>query len=87
MARIQSKYRINHDVFHFETDDKQVLILDKNNNSLGTLREMLFTGKTINGGNFRDIKHSGVYRVKGLQGMPDNIPSDKECYPISNGYW
>ena len=52
MAIIKSKYRINHDVFHFETDDKQVLILDKNNNSLGTLREMLFTGKTINGGNF-----------------------------------
>lgn len=79
MAIKRAKYWNNHNVFHFESDDRQILILDKNNNTMGTLREMLFTGKTINGGNFRDIKHSGVYRIKGLQGMPDNIPSDKEC--------
>lgn len=79
MAIKRAKYWNNHNVFHFESDDRQILILDKNSNTIGTLREMLFTGKTINGGNFRDIKHSGVYRIKGLQGMPDNIPSDKEC--------
>ena len=79
MAIKRAKYWNNHNVFHFETDDRQVLILDKNNNTIGTLREMLFTGKVVSGGNFKDIKHSGVYRVKGLQGMPSNIPADKEC--------
>lgn len=79
MAIKRAKYWNDHNVFHFETDDRQVLILDKDNNVLGTLREMLFTGKVVSGGNFKDIKHTGVYRVKGLQGMPSNIPTDKEC--------
>lgn len=79
MAIKRAKYWNNHNVFHFETDDRQVLILDKNNDTIGTLREMLFTGKVVSGGNFKDIKHSGVYRVKGLQEMPSNIPADKEC--------
>lgn len=79
MAIYKSKYWINHNVYHFETDDRVVNILDDEKNTIGTLREMLFTGKTITSGNFTDIKHSGVYRIKGLSGLPDNIPSDKDC--------
>lgn len=79
MAIKRAKYWNNHNVFHFETDDRQVLILDENNNTIGTLREMLFTGKVVSGGDFKDIKHSGVYRAKGLQGVPSDIPADKEC--------
>lgn len=79
MAIKRAKYWNNHNVFHFETDDRQVLILDENNNTVGTLREMLFTGKVVSGGDFKDIKHSGVYRAKGLQGVPSDIPADKEC--------
>lgn len=79
MAIYKSKYWINHNVYHFETDDRVVNILDSEKNTIGTLREMLFTGKTITSGKFTDIKHSGVYRIKGLVGLPDNIPSDKDC--------
>lgn len=79
MAIYKSKYWINHNVYHFETDDRVVNILDSEKNTIGTLREMLFTGKTITSGKFTDIKHSGVYRIKGLNGLPDNIPSDKDC--------
>ena len=44
MAIYKSKYWINHNVYHFETDDRVVNILDDEKNTIGTLREMLFTG-------------------------------------------
>lgn len=79
MAIKTAQYEINKDVYHFVTDDNAVKVLDNNKNELGTLRELVFTGKVVDGGNFTDIKHSGVYRVKNMTGMPSNIPSDKEC--------
>lgn len=79
MAIKTAQYEINKDVYHFVTDDNAVKVLDDNKNELGTLRELVFTGKVVDGGNFTDIKHSGVYRVKNMTGMPSNIPSDKEC--------
>lgn len=79
MAIKTAQYEINKDVYHFVTDDNAVKVLDNNKNELGTLRELVFTGKVVDGGEFTDIKHSGVYRVKNMTGMPSNIPSDKEC--------
>lgn len=79
MAIKTAQYEINKDVYHFVTDDNAVKVLDNNKNELGTLRELVFTGKVVDGGNFTDIKHSGTYRVKNMTGMPSNIPSDKEC--------
>ncbi len=79
MAIKTAQYEINKDVYHFVTDDNAVKVLDNNKNELGTLRELVFTGKVIDGGKFTDIKHSGVYRVKNMTGMPSNVPSDKEC--------
>lgn len=79
MAIKKAKYEVNENVIHFETDDRMVNILDSQDNLIGSLRELAFEGKVVNSGEFQDIKHAGVYRVKGLSGMPQGVPSDKEC--------
>lgn len=79
MAIKRAKYWNNGNVIHFETDDRQVNILDNNKNTIGTLRELLFTGKQINEGSYKDIRHSGVYRVKGLKDLPDSVNAEQEC--------
>lgn len=79
MAIKTAQYEINKDVYHFVTDDNAVKVLDNNKNELGTLRELAFTGKVIDGGKFSDIKHSGIYRVKNMTGMPSNVPTNQEA--------
>ena len=74
-----ARYEVAKNVIHFETDDEMVNILDSKNNLIGSLRELAFEGKVVNSGSFQDIKHAGVYRVKGLAGMPEGVPADKEC--------
>ncbi|AJT51529.1 hypothetical protein LBLM1_10850 (plasmid) [Limosilactobacillus mucosae LM1] len=78
MAIKTAQYEINKDVYHFVTDDNAVKVLDNNKNELGTLREFAFTGKVIDGGKFSDIKHSGIYRVKNMTGLPSNVPTNQE---------
>lgn len=75
----KAKYEVAQNVIHFETDDRMVNILDSKDNLIGSLRELAFEGKVVNSGTFQDIKHAGVYRIKGLSGMPQGVPSDKEC--------
>ena len=75
----RAKYTVDKNEFHFETDAKAVQILDRKKNLLGTLRELAYEGKTVTEGSFKDLKVTGVYKVKGLTDMPDNIPNDKEC--------
>lgn len=65
------------DVFYFDNDAVTTKVLDNNKNELGTLQEYLFEGKTVTGGSVDDIKHSGVYKVKGLSGLPSEIPSNQ----------
>lgn len=79
MATKRTKYWNNHNVLHFESDDRQIQILDRNGTVLGTLREMVFQGKQITSGNITDIKHSGVYRIRGLNDTPNGVPRNQEC--------
>lgn len=65
------------DVFYFDNDAVTTKVLDDNKNELGTLQEYLFEGKTVTSGSVTDIKHSGVYKVKGLSGLPSEIPSNQ----------
>lgn len=79
VKRIESQYQHGNAVYYFETDDRSVKILDENNNELGTLDQLAFNGKPVTGGDFKDIQHTGIYKVKGLSGLPNNIPADQEC--------
>lgn len=81
MAIRRTKY--NHtienglDTFHFQTDDKQVKILDSNNNELGSFKEFGMEGKVVESGNFRDLRVTGIYKVSGLSGLPSGFDSNK----------
>lgn len=65
------------DVFYFDNDAVTTKVLDNNKNELGTLQEYLFEGKTVTSGSVTNIKHSGVYKIKGLSGLPSEIPSNQ----------
>lgn len=81
MAIKQAQYNITNvsgeDIYHFQTDDKMVKILDANNNEIGTLEELGFSGKIVEGGSFKDIKHTGMYAVKNVTGLPVGFAIDK----------
>lgn len=77
--RIESQYQHGGAVYYFETDDNSVKILDKDNKEIGTLNQLAFNGKPVTGGDFKDLTHTGIYKVKGLTGLPDNVPADEEC--------
>lgn len=82
MAVQRAKYWRNKNVYHFETDDKAVKVLDNNNNELGTLRELMFQGKPKSNISYRDIKQTGVYLVKGFKDgdlSGKGVPNDKNC--------
>lgn len=48
-------------------------------NLLGTLNELAFKGKVVENVDFHTLKHTGVYNVKNLGGIPSNIPNDKRA--------
>ena len=56
------------DVYHFETDNKMVNILDGDGVLVGTLDDMIFTGKTVTSGSYMNIKVNGLYKVTNLTG-------------------
>ena len=58
------------DVYHFETDNKMVNILDGDGVLVGTLDDMIFTGKTVTSGSYMNIKVNGLYKVTNLTGLP-----------------
>ena len=58
------------DVYHFETDNKMVNILDGDSVLVGTLDDMIFTGKTVTSGSYMNIKVNGLYKVTNLTGLP-----------------
>lgn len=75
MAIKRSRYNLTtgnggKDTFHFQTDDKQVKIVDGQNQEQGSLKELSFEGKTVNGGSYRNIKITGLYKVAHLSGLP-----------------
>lgn len=74
-ARYKVLSSSGYDEYHFETNNGQVKILDKNKNLLGTLKEFAFEGRTVTTGKISEIQVSGLYKVKGITGLPANIAS------------
>lgn len=77
MAIKHAMYKIAGDVYHFNSDDTSIKVLDNEKHELGTLRSLMFEGKVVEDVDFKTIKHTGVYKVKGLHGLPENIPADR----------
>lgn len=65
------------DTFHFQTDDEQVKVLDSNKKVLGSFKEYALEGKVVNSGSFKNLKVSGLYRVKNLSGLPQGYDVNK----------
>lgn len=79
MAIKKAKYKVAGDTYHFETNDQMVRVMDRNDNVRGTLRELVFQGKEVKGGSFKDIKQTGTYQVTGLTDLPEGFPKDQKC--------
>lgn len=79
MATKKAKYKVAGDTYHFETDAQMVRVLNRDNSVRGTVRELLFEGKEVHGGSFKDIKQTGVYQVTGLRDLPAGFPSNRKC--------
>ena len=65
------------DVYHFETDNKMVNILDGDGVLVGTLDDMIFAGKTVTSGSYMNIKVNGLYKVTNLTGLPEGYDLGK----------
>lgn len=76
-AQYQIKDGQGFSIYHYETNSGQSVVLDANNNVLGTLDEFMFKGKVVNTGTIKDLKVSGLYRIKGLSGIPTGLEIDK----------
>lgn len=76
-AEYQIKESGGFNVYHYTTNSGAVKILDSNKNILGTLHEFSFEGKVIESGSFKDLKISGLYKIKNVSGLPETIPSGK----------
>lgn len=74
MAIKQAQYKMTlasgENIYHFETDDNMVKIVDENKNVLGTFKEFGMEGKTVTSGAFTDLKITGIYKVTNLTGLP-----------------
>ena len=76
-AEYQIKESGGFNVYHYTTNSGAVKILDSNKNILGTLHEFSFEGKVVESGSFKDLKISGLYKIKSVSGLPEAIPSGK----------
>lgn len=81
MAIKQSEYTFKtaagEDVFHFQTNDNMVKIVDDKLAVLGSFKEFAFEGKIVTSGAFTALKVSGIYKVKGVTGLPAGFAIDK----------
>lgn len=65
------------DVVHFETNVEQIQVLDSKKEIVGNLGDLLMKGKMVTSGHFSDLKISGTYGLKGVTGLPKDVPLDK----------
>lgn len=81
MSIKQAMYNIKEDngynTYHFETNNGQVKVVDKDNNVLGTNKEFAQEGKVISSGKVTDLKVSGIYKIKNVTGLPSEVAIDK----------
>ncbi|MBS4462279.1 hypothetical protein JXA27_06870 [Aerococcaceae bacterium zg-B36] len=78
MAIKNSRYKVKNDnnsfdVYHFETNQNSVSVLDNNKNEIGKLSDFMFKGKVVESGSITNIKVSGLYKIKNLTGLPDTV--------------
>ena len=76
-AEYQIKESGGFNVYHYTTNSGAVKILDSNKNILGTLNEFSFEGKIVESGSFKDLKISGLYKVKSVSDLPEEIQDGK----------
>lgn len=83
MAIKQAQYKITlqngEDIYHFQTDDKMIKILNNKNQVLGTFKEYGMEGKVVTSGSFKSLNITGLYKIKGVSGLPSGFPNDKIC--------
>lgn len=79
MAIHKSRYEVGEDVFHFETQAHATKVYDRTGKELGTVADLLLEGKNVDGGEFKALKTTGIYSVKGVKGFPEGIPNDKRA--------
>lgn len=82
MDILNSQYKIKnksgeYDVYHFESNQNMVKVLDEKDNELGNLGELIFSGKRVMSGDISDIKVPGLYNIKGVSGLPNGLQSNK----------
>lgn len=81
MSIKKSIYKIKnssgYDIYHFESDNGMIQVLDGSNNVLGTMKEFAQEGKTISSGKVTDLKTTGLYKIKNVTGLPDEVATDK----------
>ncbi|MCY7948672.1 hypothetical protein P8891_06010 [Bacillus atrophaeus] len=64
-------------VLHYETQAKQVKILDDSGNITSNIEESLLKGKYIEDLDLDTVKATGIYRVKGGLNLPSGMDSSK----------
>lgn len=81
MAIKQAQYKITlqsgEDIYHFQTDDKMVKIVNDSGQVLGTFKEYGMEGKVITSGSFKGLKITGIYKIKGVSGLPAGYDTGK----------
>ena len=77
MAYKQIDYTIGSDHLNFPAEAETTRIFNSSRNSVGSLEELIFKGKTSNGARITDFKVAGVYKVTNLKGLPTGITTDK----------
>lgn len=81
MAIKQAQYKITlqsgEDIYHFQTDDNMVKIVDGNKNVVGTFKEYAMEGKTVTSGSFKNLKISGIYKIQNVTGLPSGYAVGK----------
>lgn len=77
MAYKQIDYTIGSDHLNFPAEAETTRIFNSSRNSVGSLEELIFKGKTSNGATITDFKVAGVYKVTNLKGLPTGITTDK----------
>lgn len=81
MAIKNAQYKITketgEDIYHFQTSDKMIEIVDSNDNVVGNFKELGMEGKVVESGSVKDLAITGIYQVRNLTGMPEGYQVDK----------
>lgn len=81
MAIRNSRYKVNngngYDVIHFEGNQTSIKIIDNEKEELGTLNDLMFVGKKVESGGFLNLKNTGKYQIKNVNGLPPTVNTNE----------